>query len=981
MISKYLLYLRPLINKNIVVLTYYQIIMKVSQLLITLAFTIIAISSSAANRYWISNLNSNWNNTANWAATSGGNGGETVPGSNDLVYFNANGIGICTLDMDVIIDGLNMQTGAVELNTSTYNFTINGASNSYFIDGTINGSNTFTIHPSGASTKTYFQGTIFNVAVDAVGPDIKLNGTTFNSTSYFHKNGGSSTIGSGGNTFVGHCTLKNSSSGYIALQSGGNDYFQANLTLINEGAGLIYLGHKNSTTNIAGDLTISNILNGKGLAISGINCTINVGGNCMVTTNSSSNTGISLGQEGVFNISGLLTVNNLGSTDVNNQSQVYIANKASSVVTTGGINVNNSGTSYTCRLYIGNSGDVIINGPTNINNTAEGNNSFVYFTNIYGSNIQFNDNITLSASGVNCKGVVFGNSNSAGGISTLASGKTISLGLGGYDAPLSLSNFTQLGSTPQSLIFTTNNIITFTNNEWNGDINIEACYIYFKNNTYNEDASIKFIGTPTQAVQQPGGNTYNGNTIIEQNATKTLYLGRSSASYYHGDLTLIKSGTGILYPAFGHHSTLKGNLYLDINSDLSIAHETNKGMLVFNGTAAQSINKIGTPISYTISFGQLKTDNLVGEITLNTPISIKFHLNLTNGNIVTSNTNLLFMITNSVVDVVSDDAYIAGPMKKEGKDAFVFPIGDGGHYSGIGISASGNWTYVFQAEYHASMHADATNFAATIEKVSLVEYWDLAQTNGSATLDVTLYFPDANRSGISSPSDLRVVHYDGSIWEDKGISSSTANSVTATGISSFSPFTIGTVDEIANPLPIDLLTFNIEKQEDDVRIDWSTASEINNEYFIIERTVDFKNIEEVQTIAGANNSNEILYYTVYDNKPLKGNSYYRLTQVDFNGNQENFEWKSIRFGRTLEPTLSIYPNPSTNGELSIYLENIMGNTELKIQDILGRILYRKVMNIEESNSKIALDLNLSSGIYFIQIMNKEKAYTQRLIIK
>jgi hypothetical protein len=92
-------------------------------------------------------------------------------------------------------------------------------------------------------------------------------------------------------------------------------------------------------------------------------------------------------------------------------------------------------------------------------------------------------------------------------------------------------------------------------------------------------------------------------------------------------------------------------------------------------------------------------------------------------------------------------------------------------------------------------------------------------------------------------------------------------------------------------LPIELISFeakmNTNKQVD---IFWATASELNNDFFTIERSADGVNWEIVTTATGAGNSIYRIDYAAYDSRPLSGISYYRLKQTDFDG---AFEYSNI----------------------------------------------------------------------------------------
>ena len=961
----------------VIILTIKKNIMKNVLLKLTIFFLLISSSSMAADHYWIASANSNWNIAANWSSTSGGTAGTTVPGANDIVHFDGAGTGTCTLNTTTSVDAVIMSAGT--FNTSTFTFTVGGINNSIFSGGTINGTNTFNIQPTGTARVT-FSGTTFNPDVNVESPRIFLNGSTFNGTSYFEKTGAGNNVGTGGNTFVGNCIIKNSGTHFFRLGDGNDDSFSANLDIINSGTNNIYLAYDNTTT-IAGNLTVDN--SAKDLFIAyNINSSINITGTVTV-----SNTSTLPSSYIYFGLYGDVIMGN-GCTLTNNATGdkgiIILATKAAASVTINGnttvINQNGGDEKY---IYLGNAGDITFNGNLDITNTSTSSTSGVHCSRYASCNGVYNGNIVVSASGSGCNGILFGYKD---GFSTLSAGKTISIGSGGYtDGHLYLKNFTQTGATAQSITLTGTGLLTTWNSTWNGAVSFTASRVQLEGSTFNSNATIRKTGTGND--KSNGGNTYNGNTSIENNGAGYLYLASNLANDYNGNLSLIKSGSGTFLPVYNRHSTLAGDLNINTNSDLIIAYGSS-GWLEFDGAAAQSINNIGAVHNITIR--RMMTNNSVSDITLNTPLRVRYNLNLSNGNIITTATNILTMLDNSAVDAVSDNAYVSGPLKKIGNDAFKFPVGGTdtyghSHYAAIGISAPSSTSTTFIAEYFAAGHANAGTFSAPLTKVSLVEHWDLGRTVGSGSINVYLYWTDGTRSGIGNPTDLRVAHWNGSTWEDKGndgtTGSAASGAIAANGINSFSPFTFGTVNNVDNPLPIDLLSFDAQKEDESVRIDWTTASEINNDYFIIERTDDFKNIEVIQTVKGAGNSNEILNYFIYDNQPLNGTSYYRLTQVDFDGQQEVFEWKSVNFNSNNEASLNVYPNPSNTGTATISLTNMNGATDLEVLDIAGRIVYRKSLDLLETNTNIPLNLNLGAGVYIVRIVNNQSTLTQRLIVE
>jgi hypothetical protein len=125
----------------------------------------------------------------------------------------------------------------------------------------------------------------------------------------------------------------------------------------------------------------------------------------------------------------------------------------------------------------------------------------------------------------------------------------------------------------------------------------------------------------------------------------------------------------------------------------------------------------------------------------------------------------------------------------------------------------------------------------------------------------------------------------------------------------------------------------------------------------------------------------VLDYSVLDGKPLQGTSYYRLIQVDFDGHREIFDWKAVRFEQDFEPALSLFPNPSTNGNFTVELQNITGASELQLFDISGRIVYEESIDLTDNNSRIALNRDLNPGVYFVRIINGDLVLSKRLIVK
>ena len=280
-------------------------------------------------------------------------------------------------------------------------------------------------------------------------------------------------------------------------------------------------------------------------------------------------------------------------------------------------------------------------------------------------------------------------------------------------------------------------------------------------------------------------------------------------------------------------------------------------------------------------------------------------------------TNLLTLNDGVTVTGMSDASFVQGPVKKIGNDEFTFPLGDASNYLPITIEAPALTTDAFTAEYFREdpdPTYDKNAKDVSLDHISKVDYWTLDRTAGSSNVNVTLTWNDKS-GGIDDLVDLKVARWGGSSWKDHGNGGTTGTAsagtiVTSSAVTSFSPFSLAS-STMNNPLPIELLSFSADVTKlDKVQLIWQTASEIDNDYFTIERSEDGYNWEEISIIVGAGNSNSLLSYQTMDNAPYPGISYYRLKQTDFDGQFTHSQIVSVVIEGNL-PKIVIYPNPTT----------------------------------------------------------------------
>lgn len=186
--------------------------------------------------------------------------------------------------------------------------------------------------------------------------------------------------------------------------------------------------------------------------------------------------------------------------------------------------------------------------------------------------------------------------------------------------------------------------------------------------------------------------------------------------------------------------------------------------------------------------------------------------------------------------------------------------------------------------------------------------------------------------------------------------------------------------------PIKLLKFSAVYSASKVNLEWITVTETNNRFFTIEKSTDgvnFSYFKDVRSKAPNGNSLTKLHYTLIDENPFSGISYYRLKQTDYNGDHEYFNIVSVFSKSTKEISFSVLPNPN-NGKFTAVFTGIENNgvASISVADIVGKLVYEKDLMAE--NGINALDIipanTLGKGIYFCTLISAGQKHTVKVVV-
>jgi hypothetical protein len=255
-------------------------------------------------------------------------------------------------------------------------------------------------------------------------------------------------------------------------------------------------------------------------------------------------------------------------------------------------------------------------------------------------------------------------------------------------------------------------------------------------------------------------------------------------------------------------------------------------------------------------------------------------------------------------------------------------------------------------------------------------YYEIHPSN-NASLNATMsfnYFEDelATSMGSVVETELDLWRFDGAYWNVQWATLDAANNkLVKSGIPEFSTWTAGSREN--NALPISLISFEGKCNGSSVEIYWATASESNNKEFYIEESDDAQTWIRVITTEGSGNTTTNRSYNETLTPLSSGGKYYRLIQVDFNGNSETFEPIFVNCEESTRNEVSISPNPARD------FVNVAITSSEDMEAILtlfasnGKILFSKQLILMKGLNNIRLDINdLPAGAYHLNISNDRR---------
>ncbi len=447
--------------------------------------------------------------------------------------------------------------------------------------------------------------------------------------------------------------------------------------------------------------------------------------------------------------------------------------------------------------------------------------------------------------------------------------------------------------------------------------------------------------------------------------------------YIFGDLRI---NGGELDFSDNNPNTLDGIIYINGNwSNYSeAAFREGNSRVVFKGSSLQTIN---TPVREV--FYQLDASNAAG-LNTGTSLQVSNLLSMKAG-LITTGSNEVYMTTTNTASIFgySLTRYIVGNLRRQlaNSGVYDFPVGTATDYelATLNIASQagmGNVNVAFNNPAGTTPNPSLcfVNSSAIADMLN-AGYWSITPNVNPLAVNLSLTLRErghtnsvapASRYGIIRRADILSdwlgaplgVHSNATQLEVGGTATAVRTGITNTTF--WGDFGIGFGNA---PLPVEWLSFTGRPESGYVSLEWKTASETGNDHFILERSADGISYDAVGFVPGNGNTSTISSYSYIDTDPLRGISYYRLRQVDYNGRSEFSPIVPVRFGAGAT-VISLYPNPVREKAWLMLQSEETTITALEIFDARGKLALSQTLQLVKGSNGLQLDLGrLPAGIY------------------
>ncbi len=535
------------------------------------------------------------------------------------------------------------------------------------------------------------------------------------------------------------------------------------------------------------------------------------------------------------------------------------------------------------------------------------------------------------------------------------------------------------------------------------DVTDVADYNYIWHGKYINATSTDWNTPSNWILYNSGTSTYSVSSANVPTIGDNVYIGSAKCGRTNPSLTA-ESFANDLTIASAATLTIPAEKTLNIAGDL-----TNTGTMTANNTSTVVFKGSNDQtISNAQGFGNVTFNQQAAGHTINATngITVNNKATFTQG-VLKGNAEFASTATVNDPDNMTYNSFVDGTVTRTTSAAgeFTFPTGSGSVLGTVKASLPASST-IGATFYHSSgtgfdmPDADlCADNSPRLDHVSSHEYWKINTSSSlsSATLKVSSSNP-GDHFTIPGATTYEGSHIYGTILQGgcwKTISSTPSevnddhNTITISGVNipavttraaEPQPMSIGSTAR-STLLPIELTALTATCDGRKALVEWTTASERNNDYFSLEHSDDAINFTEIARIAGAGNSIVPLNYSYTDYGVHGGDNYYRLVQVDYDGTRTASEIVVANcIEASGEPEVLAYPNPF-GGDLTVELENFGDRpARIDVYDMLGRLVYTEEVGAPQNNYQTVLHFgNLPDATYTVRVGTADFVINRKVV--
>lgn len=593
-------------------------------------------------------------------------------------------------------------------------------------------------------------------------------------------------------------------------------------------------------------------------------------------------------------------------------------------------------------------------------------------------------------------GITYGSASTSEPFSFRMTGGTISLNSGASGTSRQVFC---VNDRPGSIFFMSGGTIILEKPNTNGTLTIDFSLPGSLGTVTSNGGTVQFGSNNTASGARfnfkPYDNIVQPNFRITGNATRTGTLATSYGSTANFRLRSLYIDQNKTFDVRSIGGTFGDNKTMTLTSTFngieafynSGTFFARTGTVTFNPTGAQAIG--GTVVS---TFYNLAINN-ANNITLNRPANVSNYLSMVSGKLLTTNTYVLTCLNNANANIGSVSSYVDGPMihtlASSAQTIKNFPIGKGFSYrpAVLTLTHTNATSVTYRGEvFNAAASGLPYGLPPSIANVSNVRYLRFTRQSVAnfSTGRIQMFYDTDD--GVADKNSLLVAHDNGtSMWDNRS-GTATANwtgNITSANFNVFNTyFSLANPPGGGNPLPIELASFNAKLAQKKVFLNWSTQTEVNNQFFTIERSSDNINYTPIAYVDGAGNSTVTRNYSTVDNTPLSGISYYRLKQTDYDGNYEYFAAKAIN--NITKRDFTVFPNPALASNIQLsFNDDLSQYYTFSVQDMTGKQIPASVYPQENGTVRLVIDEAIAKqgSLYIITATDGQETIRQKVIIQ